>query len=214
MTLPATHASRDPMTLPTIHLSREDWLTAAVEELRPSFAAIYAPVPVAIRVACGFPSNARRSGAIGECWADTASADGTIEILISPTVANPAHVFEVLVHELCHSTAGAMNHGASFQAVAAAMHLQASSPAKEAWKATGPAAGFYDAYSAIISSLGAYPHAALSLAEKPKQATRMLKASCPTCGYTVRLTQKWASLSLPICGTDGESFILETGETA
>jgi rubrerythrin len=94
------------------------------------------------------------------------------------------------------------------------MHLAPSSNSKQAWKATGPAAGFYDAYSAIISSLGAYPHAALSLAEKPKQATRMLKAACPTCGYTVRLTQKWASLSLPICGTDGESFILETGETA
>ena len=145
------------MTPSVIHTSREDWLVAAVEELRPSFAAIGSPVPKAIRVACGFPSNARRSGAIGECWADTASADGTIEILISPTVADPAQVFEVLVHELSHSTAGAMNHGAPFQAVASAMHLVASGTGKQSWKSTGPAPGFFDAYAAIIASLGAYP---------------------------------------------------------
>jgi len=201
----------DRMTLPTIHTSREDWLTAAVEELRPSFAANNTPVPAAIRVACGFPSNARRSGAIGECWANTASADNTIEVLISPTVADPTKVFEVLVHELCHATDGAMNHGLPFQRVAGAMHLAPSSNSKQAWKATGPAAGFDAAYKNIIESLGAYPHAALSLNEKPKQQTRMLKASCAVCGYTVRLTQKWANLGLPICGTDGVAFELDTG---
>lgn len=202
------------MTLSVIHTSREDWLVAAVEELRPSFAANNTPLPGAIRVACGFPSNARRSGAIGECWANTASADNTIEVLISPTVADPTKVFEVLVHELCHATDGAMNHGLPFQRVAGAMHLAPSSNSKQAWKATGPAAGFDAAYHNIIESLGTYPHAALSLNEKPKQQTRMLKASCAVCGYTVRLTQKWATLGLPICGTDGVAFDLETGVDA
>lgn len=199
-------------SMTAVYTSREDWLIAALGELRPAFDMAGFALPQAIRIACGFPSNARRSGAIGECWADTASADGTIEILISPTVADPAQVFEVLVHELSHSTAGAMNHGLPFQRVAAAMHLAPSSNSKQAWKATGPAAGFYDAYAAIIASLGAYPHAALSFAERPKQTTRMLKAVCPGCGYTVRLSQKWAAMGLPLCGTDGEQFVIE-GET-
>jgi hypothetical protein len=38
----------------------------------------------------------------------------------------------------------------------------------------------------------------------------MLKAVCPACGYTVRLTKKWADLGLPLCHQDGEQFVLQT----
>ena len=191
--------------------TREEWLTAAVSELRPLFDLWSAPVPAKVRVTCGFPSNARRSGAIGECWADTASADKTYEILISPTLDDPRRVFDVLVHELCHSLPGALNHGTTFQKWAAAMHLVPAGSGKQAWKATVAAAGFDAAYSAIIAGLGAYPHASLSLTTRKKQATRMLKASCPSCGYTVRLTAKWAKVGLPTCCC-GDLFNLDNSE--
>ena len=191
------------------HETREQWLSAAVNELRPLFQMANKPLPQNIRVTCGFPSNARRSGAIGECWADTASADKHFEILISPTQDNPRRVFDVLVHELCHATDGAMNHGINFQKAAALMHLQpANTSGKQAWKATVPASTFDEAYNDIIGSLGAYPHAALSMTERKVQGTRMLKAFCPTCGYTVRLTQRWATLGLPTCPIDGDLFTL------
>ena len=183
--------------------NREDWLSAAVSELRPFFEAVGKPLPANVRVTCGFPSNAKRSGAIGECWADTASADKTFEVLISPVLDDPAKVFEVLVHELCHATAGAMNHGVNFQKVANLMHL-APSPTKAGWKATGKAATFDSVYGEIIKSLDAYPHAALSMTTKKTQGTRMLKAVCPSCGYTVRLTSKWAALGLPSCPQDDD----------
>jgi hypothetical protein len=70
-------------------ITREQWLESALTELRPLFTALGKPLPKQIRVACGFPLNAKRSKAIGECWASTASADKTIEILISPTIARP-----------------------------------------------------------------------------------------------------------------------------
>jgi len=187
--------------------NREDWLSAAVSELRPFFDAVGAPLPANVRVTCGFPSNAKRSGAIGECWADTASADQTFEVLISPVLDDPLRVFDVLVHELCHSTAGAMNHGVNFQRVAAAMHL-APSPTKAAWKATCRGPAFIGTFGAIIDSLGAYPHAALTMNSKKVQTTRMLKAVCPSCGYTVRLTQKWAALGLPSCPVDSDTLNL------
>ena len=57
------------------HTVREEWLLAAVEELRPMFEAQGAKLPDAIRVTCGFPSNAKRSGAIGEAWSSASSAD-------------------------------------------------------------------------------------------------------------------------------------------
>jgi hypothetical protein len=183
--------------------NREDWLNAAVSELRPFFGAVGKPLPANVRVTCGFPSNAKRSGAIGECWDDTASADKTFEVLISPVLDDPVKVFEVLVHELCHATAGAMNHGVNFQKVANLMHL-APSPTKAGWKATGQAATFNAQYGDIIKSLDAYPHAALSMTTKKTQGTRMLKAVCPSCGYTVRLTSKWAALGLPSCPQDDD----------
>jgi hypothetical protein len=187
--------------------NREDWLTAAVNELRPFFDAVGKPLPQNVRVTCGFPSNAKRSGAIGECWADTASADKTFEVLISPTLDDPLHVFDVLVHELCHSTAGAMNHGVNFQRAATLMHL-APSAGPKGWKATGRASTFEPTFGEIISSLGAYPHAALTMNSKKVQGTRMLKAVCPSCGYTVRLTSKWANLGLPSCPQDSDTLNL------
>lgn len=183
-----------------MYSTREEWLTAGIEEVRPLFDLYSKPLPARIRVSCGFPSTALRSGAIGECWINSASADGTFEILIHPKLADPESVFEVLIHELCHATAGAFNHGVNFQKIAAAMHLMAIGTGKQPWKSTKGDPDFGVVYGDIISSLGAYPHAELkSDRQIKKQSTRMLKACCPSCGYTVRLTQKWADIGMPTC---------------
>lgn len=180
--------------------TREEWLTAGVEEVRSLFDLSGKTLPRQIRVSCGFPSTAMRSGAIGECWISTASADGTFEILIHPKLADPVKVFEVLIHELCHATAGAFNHGVNFQKIAKTMHLQAIGRGREPWKATEGDADFIPTYADIITSLGDYPHAELkSDRQIKKQTTRLLKATCPSCGYTVRLTSKWAAQGLPTC---------------
>jgi hypothetical protein len=183
-----------------IHHTREQWLTAAVDALRPAFDAIGKPVPLAIRAACGFPLHARRSKAIGQCWASTASADKHIEILISPVLAKPMEVFETLVHELCHATDGAMNHGLPFQKVAAAMGLVACGSGKQTWKATKGNDTFAVRYAADLDNLGDYPHGQLTPgAEAKVQPTRMLKLVCGSCGYTVRTTAKWLDVGLPTC---------------
>jgi hypothetical protein len=180
--------------------TREEWLTAGIEEVRPLFDLAGKSLPKQIRVSCGFPSTALRSGAIGECWINSASADGTFEILIHPKLANPLKVFEVLVHELCHATSGAFNHGVNFQKIANTMHLKAIGSGRQPWKSTVGNDQFESIYSDIIDSLGDYPHAELkSDRQIKKQTTRLLKACCPSCGYTVRLTQKWADQGLPTC---------------
>ena len=193
------------MTLAKIYATREEWLVAAVEEFRAVFAAQAVPIPAKVRVSCGFPSTAKRSGAIGECWADTASADKSMEIMVSPVLSDTHRVVDVLVHELCHTTKGAMNHGLSFQKVADAMHLIPS--ATKGYKATSGGDAFKQAFGPIIDGLGEYPHAQLSMSTRKVQATRMLKAVCPSCGYTIRLTAKWAARGLPICHNDGSTFI-------
>lgn len=192
--------------LAKIYATREEWLVAAVEEFRAVFAAQAVPIPAKVRVSCGFPSTAKRSGAIGECWADTASADKSMEIMVSPVLSDTHRVVDVLVHELCHTTKGAMNHGLNFQRVADAMHLIPS--AIKGYKATSAGPAFKQAFGPIIEGLGLYPHAELSMSTRKVQATRMLKAVCPSCGYTIRLTAKWAAQGLPTCHKDGATFTL------
>ena len=96
-----------------MHTNREEWLNAAVEELRPIFDSVNNPLPDAIRVTCGFPSSrARANNAfIGEHWSPAASNDNHHEILISPVVDDPLQVFATLVHELAHAATDGDGHG-------------------------------------------------------------------------------------------------------
>lgn len=183
-------------------VTREDWLLLAVAALRLPFADAGLSIPT-VRVTCGFPSNAKRSGAIGECWSSKASDDGTVEILISPTVDQPRAVLEVLVHELVHAC-GHMNHGARFGAACVKVGL---TPVGSSWKSTKGGSTFDDRYATVLAGLGPYPHAKLNIGRETKtQPTRMLKAVCG-CGYTIRLTAKWAAKGLPTCPC-GDHFTL------
>lgn len=184
--------------------TREDWLTQAMAEVRPFFELAGLNLAQRVRLTCGFPSTARRTGAVCEVWASEASEDGTIEVLISPTLADPTAVFTVLVGALCRATDGAMSPKSDALTRALAVMLVPGGSA---------GVGFTEQYGAIIEALGEYPHAALRLLDRPKQTTRMLKAVCPACGYTVRLTAKWASQGMPVCH-DGAQFALEEGGEA
>lgn len=190
------------------HATREDWLTEAVAHLRDRFTAHGITLPARIRVACGFPSTYTRSGTLAECWADTDSADGTHEVLISPTLADPAHVLAQLVGALAHAAPGAMSHTSNAY-IEAAANLGLC-PAGDNWRMVAGAEDFASTYAQVLADLGAYPHAPILTGQKKTQTTRMLKAVCPTCGYTVRLSQKWADKGLPICPTDGDAFALES----
>lgn len=40
-------------------------------------------------------------------------------------------------------------------------------------------------------------------AGSPKQSTRLIKAACGDCGYTIRVTQKWLEQGNPGCPCGG-----------
>ena len=62
----------------------------------------------------------------------------------------------------------------------------------------------------LFTTLGPFPHAALVPGKQEKtQSTRMLKAFCGECGYTIRVTQKWIDESgLPECPVHRTRFTL------
>jgi hypothetical protein len=203
------------MTLAPIHPARENWLTAAVDELRPFFSSRGYTLPAEIRVATGYPTNAKRSGfkVLGECIPNTNSADGHYEIWISPILADPSKVTETLVAQLCRTAKGAYAvTNQAYAKVAEAMHILPSGTASNPFKEVTHGSAFDMAYQDIIDSLGVYPHGKVDISIHKSQGTRMLLAKCPTCQCSIRMTAKWVynahgDVELPTCRC-GDMFAL------
>jgi SprT-like family len=185
---------------------REAWLASLVERLKPLFAP--AIIPANLRVACGWPSHGatRTKGrVIGQCWGSTSSKDGHYEIFVSPILDDPMRVAGVLAHELVHAVVGVQaKHGKEFKQLATRIGLTGK------MTATTEGEAFRAALVPILADLGPYPHAELSASNsnRPKQSTRLLKAECGSCGYTVRITRKWIDeVGAPHCPEHGEMQI-------
>jgi len=191
-------------------MNRERWLTECVSALRPMFREAGQPIPKKIRVSCSWPSRGARK-LDGEAWSNEHSQDGCFEIFISPLLDDPIEVSAVLVHELVHCAVGFKEkHGKRFGALARAVGLEGKTATSVAGSELK--AGLKE----IAKGIGRYPHARLAYAEDDgkKQSTRMKKLSCQDCGYTVRTTQKWIEVGLPVCpcGSTLSPEDLEEGE--
>lgn len=181
--------------------TREQWLEGLRANLAPTFEHLGHPLPAKVRLSCGLPSKrafSKTKRLIGQCWDSKQSEDGTHEVFISPTIADPLVVAETVAHELVHAAVGVKaGHRAAFKKCAVALGLEGkmtSTHAGEALKAT---------LSRYVDTLGVYPHAVIDFESRKKDGTRMLKLECPSCGYTVRTTQKWLDVGLPVCPCGG-----------
>lgn len=191
-----------------LHVNREAYLEQAVLECRPFFDLYASPLPKTIKVSCGLPSTAKRTGAIGECHSNNVLGERVVEIFVSPVLDKPIEVIEVLIHELCHALTNSKKHAMGFQKYADALGLVPLGSGKNAYKNTKGGANFLGMWNAVIESLGDYPHTKIDLVAHKTQGTRMLQAKCPTCDYSIRTTRKWVDLGLPVCSIDGDTFIL------
>jgi SprT-like family len=181
------------------HNSRESYLRAATNELRPYFTKLGLTLPEKIRFAVAFTSHGKKGKVAGECWHAGASDDGHHEIIIRADFADPAEVLGILVHELAHAALPPdVKHGKEFRE--AALRIGLEGPMRHAM----PGAVLKERLNELASSLGPFPHGRLNFdrvtlagvvaADKPKkQGTRMLKAEClgAGCGYTVRVAARW-----------------------
>jgi hypothetical protein len=195
--------------------TREQWLEAAVQALRPIFAEIDVELPP-VRVSVGWPSRggtANKGRVIGQCWKTSVASDGVAQIFISPVLggegADPVeqvHMLGVLAHELIHAWDDCdSGHRGSFAKAARNLGLVG--------KMTCTTVGeeLAEQLLGVLAEVGPYPHAPLDFAEMEKQrkpqTTRMLKLECPEDGYIVRTTAKWLEVGYPTCpcGTEMEA---------
>lgn len=189
-------------------VTREEWLNKAAVCLAELFDQNDLTVPP-VKISCGWPTKGATSTkhrTLGQCFTKACSTAAVNEIFISPVIADPIEVLGVLTHELAHAVDNcASHHGAGFVRMMKAVGLEGkatSTVASEALKVT---------FKRLVKdSLGEYPHQSLDMTKGggKKQTTRLLKAVCPECGYTIRLTQKWADTGLPLCPVDGRDFEL------
>jgi len=135
--------------------TREEWLHAAVDGIRPLFDAVDAPLPDNIRITMSLTKGKR---ILAVCYSPEASADGSTEILIRMDEAEPLTVVDRLTHELVHAAVGCEEgHKGRFKAVALALGLEGR------MKSATAGADLLARLEKIVKPLGAFPHATLTL---------------------------------------------------
>jgi hypothetical protein len=173
--------------------TREQWLVEATNRLRNGlFRQKSAEIPQ-IRASVGFPGGGSARKRIGEYWHPSACTDQIPQIFISPVLDSTDQVLETLVHELVHACTPGTGHRSPFRKLAIAVGLTGK------MKSTVAGPELKECLNVLSSEIGPYPHAGINLAERKKQTTRLNKAECASCGYTVRVTQKWLEIGAPLC---------------
>ena len=164
-------------------MNREQWLSAFATRAQNDISATISgggDEEPAIRLSCGFSPRTGRKLTRAAIVPPTASDDFTAEIFISPELSEADDVARHLIPLLRVAQSGNWRSAAPMVAE--------------------PAATLPSWAVAIIRDLGAYPHSRLNIESAPKQTTRLIKASCATDGYIVRVSRSTLlTLGAPIC---------------
>jgi hypothetical protein len=202
--------------------TRENWLHAAIDMLRPMFVQIGFPIPERIHVSVGFSSRGRggeNSTIRGESWKRIASADGANHVFISPEIDDTATVLAVLMHELVHAALD-NEDGHKGRFAEAVTRLGMTKPFTTATPDTALAAELI----VMAAELGDYAHAKLDALGARKlvpvgqaptgggrivtgpatQTNRHIKVSCAAHPeYSVRASRTVLEMGMPSCGICG-----------
>ena len=188
--------SQDQVVPMQIHTTRETWLLAAVEQLRPLFAAKGFILPPC-QVSCGFASTGTRSGHVGQCWSTKSASNELNQIFISPTLKTAYDVIDTLVHELVHAVDNCEHkHGKEFKKIALKMGMKGPMRSAEA----GPELKV--TLTTLLDLLGPYPHGHLKVSMRKAMRRDRPRAKCGVCGYQVPMLKKFLTYGPPICPKD------------
>jgi hypothetical protein len=177
--------------------TREDWLLAAVEQVRPIFALKRHQIPLDCQVSCGFASTGTRSHHIGQCWSKCSTSNEKNQIFISPTLDEPVEVLDTLVHELVHAVDDCQHkHGKEFKKIALSLGMVGPMRSAEA----GPE--LKAKLVEIAKILGPYPHGKLKVTHRKVISRSRPRAKCPDCGFQVPMLKRFLAYGAPICPKD------------
>lgn len=184
---------------------RQEWIETAAQTFKAHFAANWWTVQDNIRLSIGFPVGSKDGKKkLGICHNEAWSADSHWEIFISPDYSNTNEILETIAHEMIHATVKVPGHRGKFKECAIAVGFEAPF----SYTPAGPK--MQACIDAIKAQIGEFPAGILSLAQRKKQPTRLLKCECMDCGYIARVTAKWvASVGAPICPVDEVQMVCD-----
>ena len=188
--------------------ARETYLQAAAEKLDKLYFSGRGNTLPNIRVSCGFPRSTKGYKAIGQCWDGNMSEDGTFEIFICPTQAEPIRVIDILLHEMIHAAVGLeCKHRGPFRIMAREFGFAGKLTATYAEKGTT----LHRALQKVADELGEYPHAEMTpkkkTAKKATGSVTFVSTRVETYKVTMRQTQvleygvpkdPWANDMVPV----------------
>ena len=177
----------------TNHTTREAWLLAAVELLRPVFKEKHHIIPGNCQVSCGFASTGSKHH-IGQCWSRKSSVYDSNQIFVSPALLDPVLVLDTLVHELVHAVDDCQHkHGKEFKKIALSLGMKGPMRSAEA----GPE--LKKRLEEMALKLGPYPHGKLKQSLKKTVRKARARARCPECNYEVPMYKRFLSYGPPLC---------------
>ena len=221
-----------------VHETREEWLQAAVELLRPILSDVGHEFAKKVRIGCGYTQYGQRGNALATCAPSGLADDGVVEIIINTDQLNGVRVLAILLHELVHAGFDQGHrisnaHGKKFANICYAAGLKGKATA------TIESDDLAKVLASMISkTLGRWPSergmGSGSLAKRsgdagdagdssggsggsgagpvpkgpPTQTTRMKKGEC-ACGFTCRATQK--QIAALVSGDKGSVGFCPTG---
>lgn len=177
--------------------TREQWLQAAAEKMRPWMAEKDLKIEVKILFSAGWPKYGAPKS-IGQCWSPTASDGQTAHIFICPTLGDdPVQVLHILLHEMIHASVGCeCGHKGPFSRAAKAMGLQGKPTATYA----EPGTPLHGQLEVLAEELGPYPHVILRKPTKKRPAgggwVKLESVNDPE--YILRISPVAAESGMPV----------------
>lgn len=136
------------------------------------------------------------------------------EINLSAEYLREHNMGETLLHELAHAEnhhcgvrdtdKTGRRHNRKFASMAERLGLSVKKDPSLGWAFTdldAPAKSFLDK---IAFDRNVFEMCRIVESKSSKQGTRLLKCECGSCGYVVRVTQKWLDVGLPVCPCGNE----------
>jgi hypothetical protein len=171
-------------------MNREQWLNKLAAAALPKISSRLdmADEEPAIKLSCGFPAQQGKRNNVGAQLIPPAASDEfNAEIFVSPTIAEKSAVIEMVLPLLVAAATGDYKQGREYKSALSRVGLN-TMPNLPTWA------------EMIAERMPDYPHAAITIPDRKKQTTRLVKVACLNDNYITRISRATVdAMGCPIC---------------
>jgi len=170
-------------------MNREQWLQKLAASALPKISSRLdmADEEPAVKLSCGFPAQQGKRNKVGAQLIPPAASDEfNAEIFVSPEISDAEQVAKLVLPLLAAAAAGDYKRGAAYRSALSRTGL--NTPNLPTWA------------EMLVERMPEYPHAAITLPDRKKQSTRLIKVACLNDNYITRISRATVeAMGCPIC---------------